>query len=391
MKTIYIDCTSSIPTKSYPFHGGRYYIFLLLLELQKRNFSEHEFILLLPADFTPGNVFEESIYNSGYYKFIRINSLSDDLKLNDESALFLPLLYKLEDFKAVKQLKRNNPTVKIIATIHDLRHQFNRYGSLSRYYYTGLIYLLYIFYTPVRWLHNTFIYDPAIRRTLKVIEKIFTISNYSLQRIMKQNYKGNIIPYYQSIKPSVSNETSEPEHKYFLFVSGNRPVKNLIRTLEAFCLFKRNDNRGYYLYITSIDNQMLGNLCRYKKISKNIVDKWVRVYGFANDKELDDLYRNCSVFLYPSLYEGYGLPILEAAQYGKPSISSYTTSIPEVLGSCTFYIDPYNVDSISAGMEYMSQEHINRQYEKWLLECYPILERRMKIDLDIIFHNITNV
>jgi glycosyltransferase involved in cell wall biosynthesis len=166
-------------------------------------------------------------------------------------------------------------------------------------------------------------------------------------------------------------------------------VKNLIRTLEAFCLFKKTDEGNYYLYVTGVDSQVLDNLLRHKKINKGIVGKWVRIYGYVDDNELDSLYKNCSVFLYTSLSEGYGLPILEAAQYGKPSISSYATSIPEVLGSCTHYIDPYTVKSILKGMQYMSQEHVIRQYEAWLKELHPILEKRAKIDLDVVFYYLT--
>ena len=389
MKTIYIDCTSSVPIKNQPFHGGRNYIYLFLLEMQKRSYPEHEFILLFPTGYSPGNVFENLIYNNENYKIQHVKSLSDNLNLNEDSTFFLPLLYRLEDFKALRNIKHTNPTVRLIATVHDLRNQFNKYGSLSRYYYTGLAYHFYFLQKPARWLLNTFILNPAIRRGIRLIDTIFTISNYSLQEIMKQKFKGNIIPYFQTIKPVESNNTPITEHKYFLFVSGNRAVKNLLRTLEAFCLFKKTDENEYYLYVTGMNEQMLGNFLRYKKIDKNIVEKWVRVFGYVDDTELDNLYKNCSILLFTSLAEGFGLPILEAAQFNKPSISSYTSSIPEVLGGCTHYINPYDVISILKGMEYMSQKHIINQYETWLSECYPTLENRIKIDMDVIIHHIT--
>jgi len=207
---------------------------------------------------------------------------------------------------------------------------------------------------------------------------------------MKLRFKGNIIPHIQTPKPRESNETEEAENKYFLFVSGNRPVKNFLRTLEAFCEFKKTDDKDYHLYVTGVSKELLDRFLRYKKIDKGTVEKWVRIFGYVDDEELANLYKNCSVFLYTSLYEGFGLPILEAAQFGKPSISSYVTSIPEVLGSCTFYVDPFNVKSISAGMEHMSQEHIIKKYEEWLLECYPLLEQRIKIDFNVVINQIIN-
>lgn len=389
MKTIYIDCTSSVPIKNQPFHGGANYTFSLLYELQKRSYPEHEFVLLFPVDYVPGNELEESIYNSGFYKTQNISSPADNPKLKDNSTLFMPLLYKLADFRSLKPLKSTNPTVKFVATIHDMRHLFNNYGNLSRYFYTGLIYYFHFMLKPARWAYNTFLLTPAIRSGLRVIDNIFTVSNYTLQKIVEQKFYGSIIPHFQTQKQRESNETPAQGNKFFLFVSGNRAVKNLLRTLEAFCLYKKKDPKEHYLYITGVNEQMVKNLLRYKKIDKVIVDKWVRFLGYVSDEELDSLYKNCSLFLYPSLYEGYGLPIMEAAKYGKPSISSYATSIPEVLGSCTHYVDPYSVKSILNGMEYMSQEHILKQYEAWLSKCYPLLEQRMKIDLDVVFHQIT--
>jgi glycosyltransferase involved in cell wall biosynthesis len=389
MKTVYIDCTSSVPLKSQLFHGGLNYTQALLLELQERDYPKHEFVLLLPSDYNPKNAATESVFNSGFYKTIVIESISDNLKLNEDSTLFLPLLYKLTDYKSLRRIKRVNPTVKIIATVHDMRHLFNKFGNISRYFYTGFMFYFYFFYRPVHWLLINLFYTPAIRRGMREIDTIFTVSNYSLQKIIQKGFNGNIIPHCQTPKPRESNDTGKPEQKYFLFVSGNRAVKNLLRTLEAFCLFKETDECEYYLYVTGTTDQLMKNLLRYRKINKDIVEKWVRVFGYVDDDELDSLYRNCSLLLFTSLSEGYGLPILEAAQYGKPSISSYASSIPEVLGSCTHYANPYSANSILKGMEYMSQEKIIRQYEAWLSQCYPLLESRSKTDMDVVFYHIT--
>jgi hypothetical protein len=189
MKTVYIDCTASVPIKNQPFHGGANYTHSLLFELQKRSFPDVKFILLLPNEYTPVDTVEESVYTGGYYKIIHVNSLSDDLKLNENSTLFMPLLYRQEDIRALKNIKQTNPTVKLVATIHDMRHLFNRYGYISRFYYTGLIHYIYFLQTPVRWFNNTFVLTPAIKKGLRFVDTIFTDSNYSLQKIIKHNFR----------------------------------------------------------------------------------------------------------------------------------------------------------------------------------------------------------
>jgi len=73
----------------------------------------------------------------------------------------------------------------------------------------------------------------------------------------------------------------------------------------------------------------------------------VKRLGEVSEEQLRDLYSEAEVFIYPSLYEGFGLPILEAQACGCPVISSNSTSLPEVGGKSVYYIDPYNEEEIS--------------------------------------------
>jgi glycosyltransferase involved in cell wall biosynthesis len=72
--------------------------------------------------------------------------------------------------------------------------------------------------------------------------------------------------------------------------------------------------------------------------------------GYVNSEELAELYREASCFVYPSLYEGFGLPPLEAMACGCPVVVSNVTSLPEVCGDAAYYVDPYDVESIAEGM-----------------------------------------
>jgi len=389
MKTVYIDYTTSVPTKRYGYHGGANYTNTLLLQIQNSKPEGVEFIVLWPKGYEPYGEFQKSFYNGGYYTIQEIESLSSVIELKKNSTLFLPLLDSVADFKSVKKIKKANHSVKVVATIHDFRWQSN-YDYLSHYYFTGWRYYFYFLIKPQRWLYNTFFRNPVTKKGIAALDKILTNTNYSMQKILAyKKEKTDIIPYYHSILPrKASHINNAPECNYFLFVSGNRVEKNFLRTLEAFCMFKKQTKNDYFLYVAGLNEQTLNNMLRYKKIDNDIVRDYVRVLGYVDDETLDNLYKNCTLFLYTSKHEGFGLPILEAARHGRPSISSYATSIPEVLGCCTHYVDPFNVASIARGMKYMSQEKILKQYEVWLSECYPIFDKKMKLDSEIILKNI---
>ena len=77
----------------------------------------------------------------------------------------------------------------------------------------------------------------------------------------------------------------------------------------------------------------------------------VRFFGFVPDHTLAALYRMASVFAFPSLYEGFGLPPLEAMACGTPVVTSRISSLPEVVGDAAVLVDPYNVEDIASALE----------------------------------------
>jgi alpha-1,3-rhamnosyl/mannosyltransferase len=82
----------------------------------------------------------------------------------------------------------------------------------------------------------------------------------------------------------------------------------------------------------------------------------VRLLGFVDDADLPALYRNAVLFVLPSLYEGFGLPVLEAMACGTPVICSDASSLPEVAGDAALMIDPFDVDGLAAAMARVLQE-----------------------------------
>jgi glycosyltransferase involved in cell wall biosynthesis len=135
----------------------------------------------------------------------------------------------------------------------------------------------------------------------------------------------------------------------FVLYAGNiKPHKNLERLIEAFHLLRRNGHETVKLLIIGDEISKYATLRR--AVHKYKLHKHVRFFGFVPDKTLAVLYRLARVFVFPSLYEGFGLPPLEAMASGTPVITSNVSSLPEVVGEAALLIDPYEPAAIAQAM-----------------------------------------
>ena len=132
---------------------------------------------------------------------------------------------------------------------------------------------------------------------------------------------------------------------YILFVSTLEPRKNIVTLIQAFDLLKSEQ---------SVDHQLLlvGNKgWQYRPIFGAIeASPWknsIHHMGYLSDEEVAYYYAHADVLAYPSLYEGFGLPVLEAMTLGCPVITSNTSSLPEVVGDAALLVDPNNVEELS--------------------------------------------
>jgi glycosyltransferase involved in cell wall biosynthesis len=135
----------------------------------------------------------------------------------------------------------------------------------------------------------------------------------------------------------------------FILYTGNiKPHKNLDRLIEAFALLRRREFDGVKLLIIGDEISKYPNLRRL--VHRHQLHQHVRFLGFVPDATLAVLYRLASLFVFPSLYEGFGLPPLEAMASGTPVISSNVSSLPEVVGDAALLIDPLNPQAIADAM-----------------------------------------
>lgn len=194
----------------------------------------------------------------------------------------------------------------------------------------------------------------------KQARKIFTISEASKNDIIKYYHVSpeNVIVTYPGIKDMMSSKQQvKPAfslpNKYILFVGTLQPRKNLNRLIEAFSSIAKE--------FPQIDLVIVGKKgWLYEAILSspekfNIAGK-VHFLDFVDDNDLPFLYKNAEFFILPSLYEGFGLPILEAMQYDCPVIASNVSSLPEAGGDACLYVNPEDVLDIADKMRQLLKD-----------------------------------
>lgn len=183
---------------------------------------------------------------------------------------------------------------------------------------------------------------------------IITGSNFTKQEIVKylDFDPNNITVIYHGVDhnlykiyPKVELEKTKVKFalpaKFLLFVGSIEPRKNLISLLKAYNLLDSLIQDSYPLVLVGAKGWKNDDIMQ--EIDKS---KQIRYLGYVEDKELPHLYNLATIFIYPSLYEGFGLPPLEAFACGTPSIVSNTTSMPEVCKDAALYLDPNNIYDI---------------------------------------------
>ena len=150
-------------------------------------------------------------------------------------------------------------------------------------------------------------------------------------------------------------------HDEFVLYAGNvKPHKNLERLIEAFHLVR---NRGLdHLKLVLIGDDISRYAALRRAVHRHQLHQSVRFLGYLPEETLAVMYRLAAVFVFPSLYEGFGLPPLEAMASGTPVVTSSVSSLPEVAGDAALLVDPYDPGAIAEGIyQVLSDEQLRRQ------------------------------
>ena len=231
----------------------------------------------------------------------------------------------------------------VVATIHDLAFEhlpetFTRRGSLQL--------------------------KLTVRRTARRAARIATVSEYSRQDLLRTyrlapekvvtTYNG-IEPHFTA-QPRAADEAAQVRQRFgiargFLLAVGSlQPRKNLERLIRTYARLRR-EQPDFAPQLVIVGRKLWLAESIFAEVSRQPWASDVILTGYVGDDDLPALYRTASAFVYPSLFEGFGLPPLEAMACGTPVITSNISSLPEVAGSAALLIDPLNEQELAAALQ----------------------------------------
>lgn len=205
-----------------------------------------------------------------------------------------------------------------------------------------------------------------VPRIVNRCQKILTVSHQEKKRILdyfglpeelvQVVYNGVGEAFFPVKDPSVREEVRKaydlPE-RYFLFLGNQDPKKNMPGVLEAFGQYAASDPQAA-LVLTAIERPVIQELL--EQLGRPELIDQITLPGYVAFAHLPALYSMATAYLYPSLREGFGLPILEGFACGVPVITSDTSSMPEVAGEAALLVDPTRPEAISDALQRLMQD-----------------------------------
>lgn len=202
-------------------------------------------------------------------------------------------------------------------------------------------------------------YRLVLKRACQQALGLLTVSEFSARRISAwagvSRDRIHVVGNGVSAAFTSDGDSHDEGCDYFLVVGNRKDHKNEARVIEAFAevLGSRNDLR---LVFTGKPSKNLQTV-----IDRHAMGDFVRFTGLLSDADLAKHYRGAVGLVFPSLYEGFGLPVVEAMSCGTPVITSTTTSLPEVAGDAALLVDPLSTYAIASAMTRLLDEPLLRQ------------------------------
>jgi len=202
----------------------------------------------------------------------------------------------------------------------------------------------------MRWL-SCFLDSRLMPKAIKKADRVIAVSNSTKEDIIKldKKLKKKISVISEGCSFEFSQICKNIDQKFILFVGTIEPRKNLYRLLHAYSSLSSDLIKDYRIVI--IGGKGWGKQDIYKYAQKlNILNR-IELLGYVKDEVLIDYYMKATILAIPSLYEGFGLPIIEAMSAGLPVLTSNNSSMSEIIQDAGVVVDPLDVSSIRDGLE----------------------------------------
>ena len=329
-------------------HGMDYVVLEEIKELQKSDNRNDYFVFVAPGE-------DHCLHDSKNVHIIEIGSN------------FYPLWEQFSLPRAVNQLNldmlhcTSNTApilckIPMILTLHDIIFLEPRDKSNKS------------LYQNMGWLYRRFV----VPRILKKCKRIITVSEFEYNNIisklhipeekMVMIYNG----YNEWFKPVEDIELIYQQYieepGYFFFLGNTDPKKNTERTLIAYSHYLEKSNVKRKLLMADLDRSFLDDIIERNHI-ENIKDYMV-IPGYIKNADLPFIYNNAFAFLYTSLRESFGIPLLEAMACGTPVITSNTSSMPEIGGPEVLMVNPQHAEEITEKMLLLEKDETIYQKQK---------------------------
>ncbi len=223
-------------------------------------------------------------------------------------------------------------------------------------------------------------YQITIKNALFRSKHIFTVSENTKKDIVEMEHikPEKITVAHNAVGEEFFNYTSPEEDilsalgvkKPFFFYAGNwREHKNVLGLIQGFHQFLQATESDMQLVVSGKPDPLYPEFLKYR--AEHNLENQVLIPGLVPENQLMELYKKAKAFVFPSFYEGFGLPPLEAMAMGTPVIASNSSCIPEVCGDAALYFDPYNPSAIAQQMQKIQEDELLRKElsEKGILQA----------------------
>lgn len=237
--------------------------------------------------------------------------------------------------------------------------------------------LTFVLFPQYHPRYRVMVFKTFFHRSLELADKVIAISENTkqdlvdLMKVPEEKIAVTPLAASEIFKPVVAQEASRVVSQYgatfrdyFLYVGTIEPRKNLVRLLKAFEIFCSSHSRAPLLVLVGRTGWLSGNF--YRALESSPWKKNIRLLGYVPETELPALYSGAIAMVYPSLYEGFGLPPLEAMACGTPVVTSNNSSLPEVTGDAAILVNPLEVNEIADALmrivgDFSLQEQMRRK------------------------------